>query len=1577
MRFLRNRFVSKFLSVLFLILIVESTMHATISFALTTPGPHQPEYMSYEESGSPDLVNLVTGDFTFSIPLLDVPGPDGNFSVPLTYNAGIGLDQEASWVGLGFNVNVGAITRQISQYPDDVSGMSQLVAVKSPGVRGWSASILNFGSIGWNTLKGFNGAFSIGGMVNFSYDGSGEDFNLKGIQSLDTESLVSQVLSVYSIATKPVPGKTRLGNFAEKLAWDVGVKALNPSFSIGNVGGSSGASGYFPYSQETKSGFLNLWTDYWIWLDNTRTENMYGVLNLDAAFNNSAEDNLVQTATNSSAAQSTKLFFNGKHTRLINGAYKEIDVGSTTDVNYYMTPNKDYREISSAALLATDNYSVNAPGISGSIKPFRFDVGSAAVARNMYANQSRYNSLPFTSYKVPFVYANSTTNSYVYPTGDQSLSNFGLQFTGTFSSTNNVHSGIFGLSDPSFGSQRVRQDVQAQNYKIAQSNHIEYLTNSEIYNTTASFPNHFMDYFTGTQRQSFRSPYRYEAAYQGPIPSKTIGGYSITGANGITYHFALPIFEYMSGTTVTSVANPGNSSSISRDGAIAGTWLLTGITGPDFVDRDNNGKIDETDWGYWVKFNYGQMQNSLGPLAFSWTNSFGSGILDPTGTVRSLSAGLRQSYYLNSIETRSHVALFMKDVRQDNRGSNDAVSLSLKEIALLTRDDYRKLVDVYGLSDDSGTISSWWNVNSFYPTTGNTAAGIFVIGQALRRIQFVQSYDLCPGTTNSMASNKAKLTLTSLKMIGKNGIQVTPDYKFEYGLDPSFTTNYWNNPAYEENKWDGWGMYNSNGTSDHRSHGASKIGSDGSAWSLSKVISPMGSTIEVTYERDDYSSVSGSPIPTGDSFNSTVSCSSCSNYSGISTLPISNQFNKLGAGDLVRVTGNTSYTCYGGTSGGYSFSDDRIVLSATNSSVILAQNVGVNSNVCPTNTGVSYSYSVQRIIKRGGNIRVSSICTKDGSRTYKTLYQYRLDNGNSSGVVSQEPEFEQISSFDYNEIPKYPFTPVMYSKVTVLNGRLNDNLDFHTKNVYEFETPNLNLIEMNPDKIQYNGQPSNTGAWLLSVKRKIFDRTAKLGSINKITTFDRNGVTLKQITFGYTENLSNEQAIANQGYYSSSTLMHDRVYVPPSPGVGGGTTFKMTRTSEVKIPYVLQSITTLLPDGFTKTQTNLSWDFISGQVVQMKSTSPTGLKTKTVTKPAYNFYSSMGSKAININNKNMLGQVAASYTYQIDAVGNHIGLLGASAQTWKSDWTNYRYLSGTSFVEGTEGSPNVWRRYQDYVYKGSYSDLRTDGSLNFTTSQEFSFAAGATNAGWQKMGEVTRYDHYSAALEGKDLNNIFSSSKQDISARQVYANATNATYHEFAYSGAEDWDASGTGLFLGGEVAKGDGTRVSKRHTGQYGARVGLNGKAFIYKPASLTNNRVYRVSTWTSSLAGAIYFNLNNSGEQIVQPVSTKQVGTWYQINAEIPVGNFSSLEVGVKSTSGNVDFDDFRFQPRDGSLTANVYDPVTGAVTFVLDNQNMFTQYEYNDRGQLVKTYSESFLYGVKLVSESKVNYKGFNTN
>ncbi len=51
------------------------------------------------------------GDMSLSIPLLTVPGRGLDFPLTLHYRAGIEVDQPASWVGLGWSLDLGSITR--------------------------------------------------------------------------------------------------------------------------------------------------------------------------------------------------------------------------------------------------------------------------------------------------------------------------------------------------------------------------------------------------------------------------------------------------------------------------------------------------------------------------------------------------------------------------------------------------------------------------------------------------------------------------------------------------------------------------------------------------------------------------------------------------------------------------------------------------------------------------------------------------------------------------------------------------------------------------------------------------------------------------------------------------------------------------------------------------------------------------------------------------------------------------------------------------------------------------------------------------------------------------------------------------------------------------------------------------------------------------------------------------------------------------------------------------------------------------------------------------------------------------
>jgi hypothetical protein len=85
-----------------------------------TDGPMMPEPMSFSAVDVSDVVDLATGDFRYTIPVLSVPSPNGvEYPVTLHYGAGIATNEEASWVGLGWNLNLGAITREVTGMPDD------------------------------------------------------------------------------------------------------------------------------------------------------------------------------------------------------------------------------------------------------------------------------------------------------------------------------------------------------------------------------------------------------------------------------------------------------------------------------------------------------------------------------------------------------------------------------------------------------------------------------------------------------------------------------------------------------------------------------------------------------------------------------------------------------------------------------------------------------------------------------------------------------------------------------------------------------------------------------------------------------------------------------------------------------------------------------------------------------------------------------------------------------------------------------------------------------------------------------------------------------------------------------------------------------------------------------------------------------------------------------------------------------------------------------------------------------------------------------------------------------------------
>ncbi len=81
-------------------------------------GPTQPEVQSFQSVEMTNMVEPATGEFQYSLPLFEI----GGYPINMNYNSQVGMEQEASCIGLGFNTTPGFIIRNVRGLPDDFKG---------------------------------------------------------------------------------------------------------------------------------------------------------------------------------------------------------------------------------------------------------------------------------------------------------------------------------------------------------------------------------------------------------------------------------------------------------------------------------------------------------------------------------------------------------------------------------------------------------------------------------------------------------------------------------------------------------------------------------------------------------------------------------------------------------------------------------------------------------------------------------------------------------------------------------------------------------------------------------------------------------------------------------------------------------------------------------------------------------------------------------------------------------------------------------------------------------------------------------------------------------------------------------------------------------------------------------------------------------------------------------------------------------------------------------------------------------------------------------------------------------------
>ncbi len=1518
----------------------------TVSYGLTGDAT-QPEFAAYEEFNTTDMVDLITGDFSYNIPLLNVPSPEGGFQMPLSYHAGIELDEESSWVGLGWSLNPGVVDRNVSMYPDDFNGEQVTTNVTNGGGSAYVRNFLMYTEY-YDSEKGKGGTVSLSDLhfgwgtkkqvglssVGLTYSNGSLKYSIDDM----AQSMGKHMNNMISIWGGPA------GSLLQ-LAYN-GIQTAATISAAGNALNKERNGGWNIEANIEKKGFLGIGrkTAFKYYFDQTTSEKQYGSLHLDGmgrGYQSSVHDHSTYVF-NGTANQPT-------NSDLINIYYNSGDgtpVSNVPSSDMFMHYDQgSYASNVNPTGIAYDAFSVKSSGVSGGITPYRQDMGSFsnAVASGTYHDSYSISNFGYQSGKVNFKYTGDPSNSYTYPVIGGNLNSPAFAFTPLYF----LNQGIVLINDakaydfgrtgynPALKTEPVRNGLYNNN--LVHGRHIQWYTNTEISTNTAKTQG-FMESGSLFNRNG--------------LPSEGIGGFTITREDGLTYHYTIPVYnksEYTrfdQGNTHCRVYNPN---------PYATMWLLTGITGSDFIDRGTIGLIDSEDWGYWVQFNYGKFASN-----YMWRTPYHSFALSGTDNF-SMKKGVKETYYLNKISTRTHTALFAKSYKTDGKSFHDtdgldagdgtvtdcSSTLKLDDIYILTNEDYNTLTTSTGsggmgldASFNSGQGAGTLHNNDTYANVldnfdlAPTAISNFLKQNQINKYHFNYSYGLCNKTWNSFDYNsngttpvynsddgssvdlslrKGKLTLMSVDFMSAQNARIMPGYVFDYGNLSSLTEN----PNYDINKWDDWNIYNPNGVNATTGHEPT---SGGDQWSLKKITTPLGSEIEVNYERDTYSSLNGIDI-----YNNTISQ------------------------------------------------------------------------------------------KYGGGIRTKEIKIKDeNGNSYCTRYDYtKIIPGKtiSSGVCTYEPEHARAGHYySFYDLQDHPVTPILYSYVTVTNGRFEGVFQETNKTVFHFVTPHVNMISYQKNLIaggQYNSEHSSSGLKdyykyynHLSANFTIINKTAMIGNLDTIKSYNTKDHLISKTVYEYTDNSANDYA-NNLGKYAETTFLYEYMKSNHTEDNSGNLIqdwylFRLLQTNKIKYPNILKSVSST-QNGITSRQEFKEYDYLTGAPTRVITTYGNQEKYESYTVPAYTKYTEMGSKVYDPKSKNMMIAPAEQYSYVYDQANNK-KLLDASITTW-SKAQNYRAYNSTSnaYQNVAPGTAlnlpyldgNVFLPFQSYQWK---SIVDEDGTIKNSDYVAYNWSLPTQNSHWIKTSEATLYDRYSKLLESKDINGMKSSVKYGYGNAFEIAGQPNSAYTGWCYSGAED--KSNDPNYFDGEVA-GVATQFPSStfaHTGKYSSKCAANQTGFQFKGAYGTefDYTTYRSSVWVhaSNVQDAIlYGTIKNSGGTAITSVQIKlgdpgvtQVGSWYLFNLDLKINSgvsgATTVEFGCKNTpsatttGGPVYFDDFRVHNLSTPLTSSVYDSKTGLVTAILDEENFATKFIYDNAGRISSTYKET-KQGLKQVSKSEYNY------
>jgi len=917
----------------FLAMEIIAQMVSPVQLHALTTGPSQPEMLSFEPISTSEMVNVFSGDFTYNIPLMDV----GGYPINMSYNSGISTDQEASWVGLGWNINPGAVTRSMRGVPDDFNGDQVTKRFNMKPNRTYSASTTlggeAFGFSGGNATYGVTMSYN-----NYSGVGYQQTLNMtftsgeagkgslnrglgvtSGTGGLDLNASLSYGGKIKNKEDKDVKGVGKLGLSMNSRA---GLRALSLNASV-----SENAS--WTSEIENEDGTKST-------RDHAATLSTNGGSSISFA-SPTYTPQVSMPMVNTSFSVSFKPgadFFGGDLTMDLSGSYSEQRLERTSQVspaygylNSQNGVNDDYathdfnREKDGAFTENTpslpltnytyDVYSVNGQGIGGTYRPFRSDLGYVYDARNTTTNFSGNLGIELATGNVVhggtdinITDVNTTSGPW---TADNSADN-ALKFKRQADISGATYKPLYepfyfkeageksvdsdpGLFDDIGGDQPIRIEldhttglnvVATGNYRIGGGTGVA--LPSLNYRTARQRRNQAITLLTVSEARKYGLQRSFYSAGVSPsAKDHHVGEITTLRSDGTRYVFGIPAYNLKQqevtfnvqgrstcpskGLVSYSTGDNSVSNALGIDNyfnetelpAYAHSYLLTAVLSSDYVDYDNIEGPSAGDLGSYTKFNYVKAAAN-----FKWRTpidgttrsaNYNEGLKsDPSDDKGSYVYGEKEIWYVNSIETKTYIAVFSLSDRNDGLGVSDkdgtvSSSVKLKKIDKIT---------LYSKPD--------------YDVNGSSAAAIKVAN-------FVYDYSLCPGIPNS-TNGGGKLTLKKVYFTFGNSYKAKlSGYEFKYA-DLNHDGNQDVNFNYNQKASDRWGVYTPNPfascttsyssssaigpweypyTDQNRTiasgHLATNATEYAAAWSLTDIELPSGGTISIDYESDDYAFV--------------------------------------------------------------------------------------------------------------------------------------------------------------------------------------------------------------------------------------------------------------------------------------------------------------------------------------------------------------------------------------------------------------------------------------------------------------------------------------------------------------------------------------------------------------------------------------------------------------------------------------------------------------------------------------------------------------------------------------------------